>query len=289
MIIENKFNSFIRCAVAALLFLVAGPVRADLASPWQRVVVIGASASAGFTLTEPLGGPDSLKYRLAYYWESALTAPHEPIRNYAMALLFMNPEVLGQQQVEVAVKTDPTLVFGVDFLFWYCYGDDLSDEDRRLRFDHGLRLLEEFKCPVVVGDLPDASYATNSEIISASQVPSATVLRRSNLRLSQWAETHTNVIILPLSRLMKTINGHQTVVCHGVVATAQQAAAMVQNDHLHPTPLGAAWLALQTLDVFTAQADHGLAKDILWNPAEVFKLGYALSQKPPPADAQTNK
>jgi hypothetical protein len=289
MIVGTKLKSFIQCTVAVLWFFVAVPTRADSVSPWQRVVVIGASASAGFTITEPFGGTNTLKCRLAYYWESALTVPHEPIRNYSAALLFLNPEGLGQQEVEVAAKVNPTLVLGVDFLFWYCYGDDLSDSDRRQRFDRGLHLLEQFQCPLVVGDIPDASYATNSGIISASQVPSAAVLSRANLRLRQWAETHTNVTIVPLSHLMKTINARQTVTCHGVVATAQESAAMVQDDHLHPTPLGAAWLALQTLDVFTAKADHGLAKDVRWKPSQVFKAGYILSQHPPPATTTSTR
>jgi hypothetical protein len=287
--VGTKLKSFIQCAAAALVLLVAGPIRADSASPWQRVVVIGASASAGFTIMEPFGGTNTLKCRLGYYLESALTAPHEPIRNYSAALLFLNPEGLGQQQVEAAVKVKPTLVFGVDFLFWYCYGDDLSDDDRRQRFDRGLLLLEQFHCPLVIGDIPDASYATNSGIISASQVPSAAVLGRSNVRLRQWAAAHTNVTIMPLSQLMKNINGHKTVTCHGRVATAQEAAEMVQEDHLHPTPLGAAWLTLQALDVFTAKANHGLAKDVRWNPEKVFRGGYALSQQPAQVPAQMNK
>jgi len=289
MILGTKLKSFIQCALAALVVFVAGPIRAGFASPWQRIVVIGASASAGFTITEPFGGTNTLKCRLGYYLESAITAPHEPIRNYSAALLFLNPEGLGQQQVEVAANVKPTLVFGVDFLFWYCYGDDLSDDERRQRFDRGLHLLEQFQCPLVIGDMPDASYATNSGIISVSQVPSAAVLSSSNARLRQWAAAHTNVTILPLSQLMKNINGHQPVVCHGRVATAQEAAKMVQDDHLHPTPLGAAWLALQALDIYTAKAGHGLAKDVRWNPDKVFSAGFSLSQQPASAASQSDK
>jgi hypothetical protein len=271
---------FIRWGTIALLLLVAGGGGAEPVSPWQRVVVIGASASAGFTVYEPFGGTNTLKCRLSYYVESALATPHEPVRNLAVALLFLNPEGLGQQQVEVALTRKPTLLMGVDFLFWYGYGDGLSDDERRLRFNRGLKLLESFQCPMVVGDIPDASYATNSGIISPGQVPSPAVLAWANQRLKEWAALHTNVTILPLAHLMKAIVAHESLTGHGEVLTAKYSAEMLQADHLHPTPRGAAWLALEALDVFTAKGGAALAREVRWNPETVYQAGLKLSQQP---------
>jgi hypothetical protein len=252
--------------------------RADATLPWERVVVIGASASAGFMITEPFGGTNTLKCRLQYYLDAAFLVPHEPVRNLATAMFFLNPEGLGEQQVEAAVKAKPTLVVGVDFLFWYCYGDDLNDDGRKALFERGLKLLEQFQCPVIVGDIPDASYATNSGIISAAQVPSPAVLKGANARLQQWVAVHTNVTLVPLTRLMRAINSHQSLECHGQVLPYDVATPMIQEDHLHPTSRGAAWLALEILDVFTAKAGPDRVKEIQWDDETVYLTGRGRSQ-----------
>src|ERR1041385_1598494 len=88
--------------------------------PWDRIVMIGASASAGFTESEPLGGPNSAQYRLSRYVEAALSVPHEPVQNLANAMFFIQPEAAGRHQLDQALKSKPTLVIGVDFLFWFC-------------------------------------------------------------------------------------------------------------------------------------------------------------------------
>src|ERR1700694_2565183 len=85
----------------------AGPQQAQSSStnsPWTRIVMVGASASAGFTFAEPFGGTNTLKCRLSYYLDAALTAPHEPVSNTANAMFFMMPEPAGKMQIEQAVK-----------------------------------------------------------------------------------------------------------------------------------------------------------------------------------------
>ena len=111
-------------------------------SPWGRVVMIGASATAGFTASEMLGGTNTQRLRLSRYIEAALIQPHEPVENLAHALFFMQPEAAGQNQVRDAVESLPTLVIGADFLFWFCYGTQArTDAERQKRFEHGLKLL----------------------------------------------------------------------------------------------------------------------------------------------------
>src|SRR5438132_14425860 len=39
--------------------------------PWGRIVMVGASATAGFTESEPLGGPTTPQYRLSRYVDAA--------------------------------------------------------------------------------------------------------------------------------------------------------------------------------------------------------------------------
>src|ERR1044071_1135725 len=83
---------------------------ASARQPWGRIVMVGASASAGFTESEPLGGPTTPQYRLSRYLDAALAVPHEPVRNLANSLLYWDPESTGRYQVEEALKSKPTLV-----------------------------------------------------------------------------------------------------------------------------------------------------------------------------------
>src|SRR5262245_56426743 len=59
----------------------APSVGASAKLPWGRIVMIGASASAGFTESEPLGGPKTLQSRPSYYLDAALSVAHEPVQN----------------------------------------------------------------------------------------------------------------------------------------------------------------------------------------------------------------
>ena len=59
-------------AVLLLVFRVAPGVAADAGNAstnrlWQKIVLVGASASAGFTVSEPLGGTNTARLRLSRY------------------------------------------------------------------------------------------------------------------------------------------------------------------------------------------------------------------------------
>src|SRR5438445_9679591 len=84
--------------------------------PWGRIVMVGASASAGFTESEPLGGPKTLQYRLSRYVDAALLAPHEPVQNFGDRLFFVQPDAAGRYQIELALQSKPTTVLGIDLL-----------------------------------------------------------------------------------------------------------------------------------------------------------------------------
>ena len=145
-------------------------------------MVIGASASGGFVLSEPFGGAETTRCKLNYYLDAAIAAPHAPVKNYGTALLFLSPDAMGAQEITAATNSHPTLVVAADFLFWFCYGNDGTDTERARHFEAGLKLLERIPCPLVVGDIPDASSATNSGIISPSQVSSETARHPANAR-----------------------------------------------------------------------------------------------------------
>ena len=261
-----------------LVVVLSGQVRAA-ESPWARGVMIGASASAGFVVTEPLGGAETTRCKLNYYFDAAITPPHTPVKNLGSALMFINPEAFAPLQVEAATNNHPTLVIGVDFLFWFCYGDGSSDAARAARFENGLKLLEQIHCPLVVGDIPDASYATNTGIIVADQVPSETARRAANTRLQAWAKTHPQVTVMPLAKFMRDTMANAALTIHGQTLPAGTTRALLQADQLHPNPHGATALTLGILDALVTKQKKYPAADIHWKQVEVFRLGYQAADK----------
>ncbi len=242
-------------------------------SPWERMVMIGASASAGFVLSEPFGGTNTTKCRLSYYVDAAITASHAPVTNLATALVFMNPEAFEPVQIATAAKAKPTLVMAVDFMFWFCYGQADSDAERAQRFESGLKLLEQLPCPLIVGDIPDASSATNTGIIGPDQVPSEAARHAANKRLQEWAATRPNVVVVPLAEFMQAAMANEAIQLHGETLPAGKTRSLLQDDQLHPTPRGAAVLALAMLDALIAKHPEFSAADVGWDWNTVLQKG----------------
>lgn len=243
-------------------------------SPWGRIVLIGASVTAGFTESEPFGGPKTGPLRLNRYVDAAVVLPHEPARNLASAFVFLQPESASRKQIDEALKAQPTLVLGLDFLFWFCYGDGSSDDGRLQRFNEGLKLLESFKCPLVVGDLPDASAAVNRQL-TADQIPSPAALGAANRRLKEWAATRRQVAILPLSSIMRSVLANRALRVHGHTLPGGKTLGLLQEDRLHPSETGAAFLAVCLLDAFQSARRGSSDGEVRWDPDVVFRLGSA--------------
>jgi hypothetical protein len=247
------------------------PERKAAKAPWDRIVVVGASASAGFVESEPLGGPNTARHYLSRYVDAALLAPHEPVRNLASTMFFLQPEVLGRQQINQALKAGPTLVVGLDFLFWFCYGEMSADAERLRRFEKGLTMLEAIESPLVVGDIPDASGAAD-DMLAPEQIPSAQVMASANRRLREWAATRSHVTVVPLSKFMRAAMANQAFTVHGQTLLEGQTQALLQRDRLHPSPLGCAVLALSVLEAGLSTGPAAGAADIRWNRSEVLRL-----------------
>ncbi len=240
--------------------------------PFARIVLIGASATAGFTESEPLGGPQTPHYALDRYLDAALLAPHERVQNFASTLLFLRPQAEAERQIHDALQTKPSLVVGVDFLFWFCYGAGMDNGERLLRFEDGLKLLESFSCPVVVGDIPDASGAATS-MLSPDQIPPVTVLNAANRRLREWAARRRDVMVVPLADFMRAAMANDQVVIHGHTLPQGKTRALLQPDRLHPTPMGCAVLSLRILDTVVSAEPETPATDVRWDSPEVFRRG----------------
>jgi len=256
-------------------------------SPWQRIVMIGASATAGFTASEPLGGTNTPMYSLSRYVEAALTVPHEPVRNLGNALFFFQPELFAQQQLARALTNQPTLVIGVDLLFWFCYGEGSTDEERLQRFEQGLKLLEKVECPLIVGDIPDASAAVEV-MIRLDQMPSLKAIAAANLRLKEWAAGRPQVVVFRLSEFLRNATANRAVTIHDYVLPDGQTRMLLQGDKLHASPPGCAVLALALLDAVQSARPDPQAEEFRRDPKEIFRRGYK-SSGAAPASASKNK
>jgi len=246
----------------------AEPARTN--SLWKRIVMIGASVSAGFTASEPLGGPSTPQFRLSRYVDAALLVPHEPVKNLANTFFFLQPELLARQQIEQALQAKPTLVLGVDFLFWFCYGEGSTDKERLRRFEKGLKLLESFECPLILGDIPDASAAANG-MLRPDQIPSATAMVAANRQLIKWAASRPNVVILRLSEFMRTAMSNHSLTIRDYTLPEGKTLMLLQHDKLHSRPPGCAAVTLAALDPLHKHQPFSSA-DVRWDPKENLRL-----------------
>jgi hypothetical protein len=137
----------------------------------------------------------------------------------------------------------------VDFLFWFGYGTinaegkPLASEDERLALlERGLELLEDFECPIVVGDFPDMSDSIGLMLLE-SQVPEEATLERLNARLRAWAAERKNVAVLPLAHGVETLRSGEAFTLGKLSYPEQSTERLLQSDHLHPTLEGLVLIA----------------------------------------------
>jgi len=261
-------------AKLVVLFLLALALPALAAeSPWSRVVVIGASASGGFVLSEPFGGTNTTNCKLHNYLDAAIVPPHAPVKNFGTAMFFLSPDAMAANEVEAATNAHPTLVVAVDFLFWFCYGTEDSEAARAQHFEYGLKLLEQIPCPLIVGDIPDASSATNTGIIGSEQVPSEAARLAANARLKKWAAAHPRVTVVPLAEFMRQVKADEAIKLRTGTLPAGSTRSLLQADGLHPTPRGAAVLSLGIWDAYLKAHPKVSAKEINWDANQVLHAG----------------
>ncbi len=240
-------------------------------SPYARVVTVGASVTAGFTESEPLGGPNTTRLRLDRYVDAALNVPHTPVTNLGNTFFFLHPELMGRRQMEQAQNHRPTLVIGLDFLFWFLYGEGKTDADRLTRFERGLKMLETVECPLVLGDIPDASAAVNG-MLRPEQMPSTNALAAANRRLEEWAAGRPRVVTVKLSEFMGNALANHAIKLRGHTLPAGQTRRLIQDDLLHASPHGCAALALAALEAVQATRPESNSEELRRDPNEVYRL-----------------
>lgn len=217
-----------------------------------RVAVIGASASAGFgcVMREKRGDGDyALGFRLIDMIRLACPELEIVSTDMSSGFFFLAPVKNGATAATRAADFKPDCVIALDFLFWYCYGDDapsggrLNDEAERLeKLELGLKELERFEVPVLVGDLPDMSPAVG-KMLAPAQMPAKETLAKANARFAEWAKGRANIRVLPLADMQRQLMEERALEIRGVRLESTKQAPLLQRDELHPAPHGMAGLA----------------------------------------------
>ena len=217
-----------------------------------RVAVIGASASAGFGCVmreKRADGDYALGFRLIDMVRLACPELEIVSTDMSSGFFFLAPVKNGATAATRARDFKPDCVIALDFLFWYCYGDDspkggrIADEAERLeKLELGLKELEKFEVPVLVGDLPDMSPAVG-KMLAPAQMPAKDTLEKANARFAEWAKGRANVRILPLADMQRQLMEDRALEIRGVRLESTKQAPLLQRDELHPAPHGMAGLA----------------------------------------------
>lgn len=227
----------------------------------ERVVVLGASASAGVSFLEG-------SKPIAPYLETMTGAAPGAYTNLASELFFMAPEERGEAQAQQAAASKPTLVVAVDFLFWFGYGRLADDAARSALLDKGLKLLEKLDAPVVISDLPDMSAAIG-KMLTKAQVPSKECLATLNQKIRTWSAGKKNVVRVDLPGFVDSLRANKAVSLRGNEWPAGSTAKLLLADQLHPTEEGTAALAALALDAATKAFTKELpASAVRWNVKE---------------------
>lgn len=255
-------------SIALSLFLRAEDPASSPQKPIGKIVLVGASVTAGFVEEETFGGPRTELHRLNRYMDAALTGAHPPIENLAAAMMFLGPEEQGQNQIKRALALQPAAIVSADLLFWFCYGELKTGDTRAALFERGLKLIDRIACPLVLGDLPDAR-AVAGKMLSADQVPSVEELAAANSRLHEWAVAHKNATIVPLSAFMRDAQADAAITVHGITWGEGHTRELFQPDGLHPAMRGCAALALALLDALTSAHPAFPAAGVQWDADKI--------------------
>lgn len=225
-----------------------------------RVFTVGASVSAGFGLSAELATEKDVA--LAVFLEAALTErgrERVTFVDQGEGWFFNAPYKSGAKLVDAAIEGDADLVVGVDFLFWYAYGNGSRLSPRRAKgLEAGLGQLERLKRPLIIGDLPDISHALKGSgpfgapIVNRSMFPTPEELRAMNATIRAWAEERPEVRVLPLADLMGRYVESKPVKVRDLEWKVSSLGEALQKDLLHPNARGTAWVAMILADEISA-------------------------------------
>lgn len=222
---------------------------AGAATLFNRPIVIGASASDGFGISVREHGAkpgDGVSVSLADILRVALVGRHT-VEGYASSMTFVNPGPILSGEMERALRQSPTIVVGIDFLFWFVYGTEdaagglmRSREQRLENLERGLAQVDIALArgiPVIVGDIPDMKAAIG-KMLSRAQVPDADTLDAVNARIREWAQSRPGVRVFGLRESVMSINSNGSMRAGGTDWSVDDHGPLLLRDELHPSFAG---------------------------------------------------
>ncbi|MBL8860343.1 MAG: hypothetical protein JNL28_17670 [Planctomycetes bacterium] len=240
----------------------------------DKVAVIGASISAGFRLGENADPFADSKLQLAHIVGASLLMEHQPVVNAADQSFFFAPVKKSEKALATVKEAEPTMIVALDYLFWFGYGQK-KEEQRTLDLDKGLAGLAQFTCPILLGDLPDMTLASNTPdpvfgkpLLAASAVPKPETLKALNAKVAAFAKEHKNVVLVPLADLTAKLQSDAEIEVRGNKYPKGSIDKLMQGDRLHTTLEGTCavwvfaldtWLATQK-DVASASLEFDVKK-----------------------------
>ena len=239
--------------VLALIFI-ALPVHAEQpCDVLNRVVVTGASVTAGYGVSTPpiKGDLGAYTINMKHIMEGLITSDHEEVAVYGDLMFFNNSKKNARAYIEKIKLYKPTLVVGVDLLFWFGHGTPPKDCDvpayRMEKLNYALHLLDELSVPMVIGNLPNVRDAIGG-YLSTSHIPTEKTLQKLNERIDAWADAHENVSIIDVHCLWnKALRDEEIVLQHHTWPIGSREK-LLQEDMLHTTLEGTVAASLLVIE-----------------------------------------
>ncbi len=265
-------SQFAAKTVIPILFFVFSTFAEQPCDVLNRVVVTGASVTSGFGLTTPpiKGDLGAYPVNMKHVMEGLITSNHHEVEFFGDLLFFKKSREHAKAYIKKIQEYKPTLVIGIDFLFWFGHGTPPEGEEvaefRMEKLNFALDLLSDLQVPLVIGDLPNVQGAIG-KMLSRHQVPSEQTLQKLNTRIHTWGEAHENVTIVDVHGLWKKAVNGEEIVLLGATWQAGSQSALLQQDMLHTTLEGtvaASMLVAEALGVACLETDP---RTILLNAA----------------------
>ena len=293
---------------------------------YDRIAVVGASASDGFGVSVRVDAPpvdltapvdpnakpnvakkptpvqlnlsDVLRYA-AKTTTDGTTSQRVIMHHYSSGFFFTNPGPIGQGEIYRALKIKPTLVLGLDFLFWYVYGTVTADgkpmttgADRFSNLELGLEQLDRIVnagIPLVIADIADMHDAIG-KMLSENQVPDIDTIEKVNTRIMEWVKARPLVKIMLLSQILETLKKGGSIDLAGKSWNPAELGALLQDDQLHPTFAGTVVIAAGLIDLAKSN-DPSTPPPFDFDPKLIRKrvLEKAATKKEVKADSKTTE
>lgn len=253
-----------------------------------RPVIIGASASNGVGATVPEFGPAAsaggasathsggsptnpreLPVNAAVAYRALVKAPHREPINLSDSGAFVEPMASLNEQIEAAVAQRPSVVIGIDALFWPVQQPiplNVPEAERHAMrlaaLEEALAKLDRLQCVVVVGDIPLLRTPGVIPGWDERRLDDETVAA-INARIEAWSRERPNRAVVRVSELMDAVEQCQPIEVGCIRLEGDDVRELLQSDRLHPSGRGTLLLVASAVAALEQEGviEPGLAVD----------------------------